>query len=158
MPGTKAHILLIEARFYEDISDELARGATEALTEAGASFDRVAVPGALEIPIVLAMAAQAGLIPFGAPRARYHGAIALGCVIRGETSHYDIVAGESARALLDIASRHAIPLGNGILTVENEAQAWERARVTEGDKGRDAARACLSLVDVFMKCHDFRRK
>jgi 6,7-dimethyl-8-ribityllumazine synthase len=158
MADLKAHIAIIEGRFYEELSDELARGAIAALEEAGASFERFPVPGALEIPQVFGMIAQNGLAPFGAPGWRYHGAIALGCVIRGETSHYDIVANESARCLLDIAVRHAIPLGNGILTVENEAQAWERASVAEGNKGRDAARACLSLVDVFMKCHDFRQR
>jgi 6,7-dimethyl-8-ribityllumazine synthase len=133
MPDTGPAILLIEGRFYEDISEELARGAIGALEEAGASFDRIGVPGALEIPQVLGYVAHAGLAPFGAQRWRYHGVIALGCVIRGETSHYDIVAGESARSLLSIATRHAIPLGNGILTVENEAQAWERASVDSGN-------------------------
>jgi 6,7-dimethyl-8-ribityllumazine synthase len=156
MPDNGPAILLIEGRFYEDLSDELARGAIDALEEAGASHDRIVVPGALEIPQVFGYVARAGLAPFGAERWRYHGVIALGCIIRGETSHYDIVAGESARSLLDIATRHAIPLGNGILTVENEAQAWERASVSDGNKGRDAARACLRLVDVFMKCHGFR--
>jgi 6,7-dimethyl-8-ribityllumazine synthase len=154
----KPHIAIIEGRFYEALSDELARGAIAALHEAGATFERYPVPGALEIPQVFGLLATCGLAPFGAPHWRYHGAIALGCVIRGETSHYDIVAGESARFLLDIATRHGIPLGNGILTVENEAQAWERASVEDGNKGRDAARACLSLVDVVMKCHDFRQK
>lgn len=156
MPDAGPVILLIEGRFYEDLSDELARGAIEALEEAGASHERIALPGALEIPQAFAYVARAGLAPFGAERWRYHGVIALGCVIRGETSHYDIVANESARSLLGIATRHAIPLGNGILTVENEAQAWERASVSAGNKGRDAARACLRLVDVFMKCHGFR--
>jgi 6,7-dimethyl-8-ribityllumazine synthase len=156
MPDAGPVILLIEGRFYEDIADELARGAIEALEEAGASHERIALPGALEIPQAFAYVARAGLAPFGAERWRYHGVVALGCVIRGETSHYDIVANESARSLLGIATRHAIPLGNGILTVENEAQAWERASVSDGNKGRDAARACLRLVDVFMKCHGFR--
>lgn len=158
MAAIQAHIAIIEGRFYEDISDELAGGAIAALEEAGASFERFPVPGALEIPQVFGMIAHKGLAPFGGPDWRYHGAIALGCVIRGETSHYDIVADQSARSLLDIATRFAIPLGNGILTVENEAQAWERASVAEGNKGRDAARACLSLLDVFMKCHDFRQR
>ena len=151
-----AHILMIEGRFYEDLSNELASGAIAALEEAGATYERIGVPGALEIPQVFAYLASAKLAPFGAERFRFHGALALGCVIRGETSHYDIVANESARSLLEIATRHAIPLGNGILTVENEAQAWERASVAEGNKGRDAAQACLRLVDVFMKCHDFQ--
>ncbi len=97
-------VLVIEGRFYEDISAELAKGALAALEEAGASVQRVAVPGALEIPQALAFAVRAGLTPFGATRWRYHGAVALGCVIRGETSHYDIVAGESARALMTIAT------------------------------------------------------
>jgi 6,7-dimethyl-8-ribityllumazine synthase len=158
MPDSKPHILLIEGRFYEEISNELASGATAALEEAGATFERIAVPGALEIPQVFGYLAHAGLAPFGAKAWRFHGAVALGCVIRGETSHYDIVANESARWLLDIATRHAIPLGNGILTVENEAQAWERAAVDEGNKGRDAAQACLRLVDVFMKCHGFTER
>jgi 6,7-dimethyl-8-ribityllumazine synthase len=158
MPDSKPHILLIEAPFYEEISAELAKGAIAALEEAGATYERMVVPGALEIPQVLAFAALAGIIPYGAERWRFHGAIALGCVIRGETSHYDIVAGESARALMDIATRYAIPLGNGILTVENEAQAMERALVSDGNKGRDAARACLRLVDMFMKCHGFKER
>ncbi len=158
MPDLKPLILLIEGRFYEDISDELASGAIAAIEEAGALHERIAVPGALEIPQVLGFVARAGLTPFGAERWRFHGVVALGCVIRGETSHYDIVANESARALLDIATRYVIPLGNGILTVENEAQAWERASVSDGNKGRDAARACLRLVDVFMKCHGFRER
>jgi 6,7-dimethyl-8-ribityllumazine synthase len=158
MPAIKTHVAIIEGRFYEDISNELASGAISALEEAGASFERFPVPGALEIPQVFGLLAGAGLAPYGAPNWRFHGAIALGCVIRGETSHYDIVANESARSLLDIATRNGIPLGNGILTVENEAQAWERASVADGNKGRDAARACLSLVDVFMKCHDFRQR
>ena len=158
MSDVKPSILLIEGRFYEDISDELASGAIAALEDVGATHERIAVPGALEIPQVFGYVAKAGLAPFGAERWRFHGVVALGCVIRGETSHYDIVAGESARALLDIATRHAIPLGNGILTVETEAQAWERAAVADGNKGRDAARACLRLVDVFMKCHGFRER
>lgn len=156
MTQAKPVILLIEARYYEDISEELAKGAIAALEKAGAAFERVSVPGALEIPQALAIAARAGLIPFGAERWRYHGAVALGCVIRGETSHYDIVAEESARLLLDIATRNGIPIGNGILTVENEGQALKRAAIDGGDKGGDAARACLRLLDVFMECHGFR--
>ncbi len=149
-------VLIIEGRFYEDIADELAKGAIAALEQAGASYQRIAVPGALEIPQTLAFAVGAGLIPFGASRWRYHGAIALGCVIRGETSHYDIVAGESARALSSIATQSGVPVGNGVLTVENGSQAWKRASVSEGNKGAYAARACLRLIDVFMECHGFR--
>lgn len=157
MAKTTPHIAIIEGRFYQELSDELAAGAIAALEEAGATYERIAVPGALEIPQVFAWLATARLAPFGAQNFRFHGAIALGCVIRGETSHYDIVANESARSLLETATRHAIPLGNGILTVENEAQAWERASVADGNKGRDAAQACLRLVDVFMECHDFQK-
>ena len=148
-------VLVIEGRFYEDISAELAKGALAALEEAGASVQRVRVPGALEIPQALAFAVRAGLTPFGATRWRYHGAVALGCVIRGETSHYDIVAGQSARALMTIATTIGVPVGNGILTVENQSQAWERASITKGNKGADAARACLRLIDVFMESHGF---
>ena len=158
MADIKPHILLIDGHFYEETSDQLVAGATAALEEAGATFERITVPGALEIPQVFAYLAHSGLAPFGAKSWLFHGAVALGCVIRGETSHYDIVANESARSLLDIATRHAIPLGNGILTVENEVQAWERAAVDEGNKGRDAAQACLRLVDVFMKCHGFTER
>jgi 6,7-dimethyl-8-ribityllumazine synthase len=156
MASFSPSVLIIEARFYPELSDELAKGAIAALEAANASFHRIAVPGALEIPQALAFAVRAGLTPFGATRWRYHGAVALGCVIRGETSHYDIVANESARSLLSIATASGVPLGNGILTVENEAQAWERASVTDGNKGADAARACLRLIDVFMECHGFR--
>jgi 6,7-dimethyl-8-ribityllumazine synthase len=156
MASFRPSVLIIEARFYPELSDELAKGVIAALEEANADFHRIAVPGALEIPQALAFAVRAGLAPFGATRWRYHGAVALGCVIRGETSHYDIVANESARSLLSIATASGVPLGNGILTVENEAQAWERASVTDGNKGADAGRACLRLIDVFMECHGFR--
>ena len=149
-------VLLIEGRFYQDISDELAKGALAELETVNASVHRIAVPGALEIPQALAFAVRAGLAPFGATRWRYHGAVVLGCVIRGDTSHYDIVANESARSLLGIATASGVPLGNGILAVENTSQAWERASIIDGNKGADAARACLRLIDVFMECHGFQ--
>jgi 6,7-dimethyl-8-ribityllumazine synthase len=156
MPDFSPAVLIIEGRFYDDISDELAQGAISALEAAGASYRRIAVPGALEIPQVLGFAIRAGLTPFGAARWRYHGAIALGCVIRGETSHYEIVANESARALLSLATQSGVPVANGILTVENRSQAWERAATAKGNKGASAARACLRLINVFMDCHGFR--
>jgi 6,7-dimethyl-8-ribityllumazine synthase len=156
MSNFRPSVLIIEARFYPAISDELAKGALAALDEAGADYHRIAVPGALEIPQALAFAISAGLLPFGATRWRYHGAVALGCVIRGETTHYEIVSNESAKALLSIATSSGVPVGNGILTVEDESQAWERASVTDGNKGGDAARACLRLIDVYMECHGFR--
>jgi 6,7-dimethyl-8-ribityllumazine synthase len=158
MPNFRPSVLLIESPYYEYISEQLALGAIAELEEAGATFDRIQVPGALEIPQALAIAVKAGLAPYGAPRWRYHGAVALGCVIRGETSHYDIVAGESARALMDLATTHGVPVGNGILTVETEDQAMERASIEDGNKGGDAVLACLRLIDVFMDCHGLRSK
>ena len=133
------NILIVEAPYYAEIADELARGAIAALEEAGAGFERLEVPGALEIPPVIAMATEAG---------RYDGYVALGCVIRGETSHYDIVAGESARALMDLAVERGQAIGNGILTVDTGEQAMARASVEGKNKGRDAAQACLRLIEV----------
>jgi 6,7-dimethyl-8-ribityllumazine synthase len=142
VPG--ARVLVVEARFYDDIADELLRGATEALRAAGARADVVTVPGALEIAPALALALDAAEAA-GAP---YDAAVALGCVIRGETFHFEIVAGESARALTDLAVARRLPLGNGILTVENEAQAWTRARVSELNKGGGAAEAALAVLRI----------
>jgi 6,7-dimethyl-8-ribityllumazine synthase len=144
----RARILVIEARFYEKISDELVGGAIAELEARGASYDRVAVPGALEIPLVLAQAVSSGIIPMTATAARYNGAIALGCVIRGETSHYDIVCNNANHWLYEIATRHNVPIGNGILTVDTEKQALARARGGREGKGGDAARACLRLVEI----------
>ena len=147
-PRIRGRFLIIEARFNEKIADELVAGATAELEAAGASWDRVAVPGALEIPQVLALAVQNGLLPLSAPSARYCGAIALGCVIRGETYHFEIVSDNANHWLMDVATRHCVPVGNGILTVENEAQAIERATGGRAGKGADAARACLRLVEL----------
>ncbi|MGA7486377.1 MAG: 6,7-dimethyl-8-ribityllumazine synthase [Xanthobacteraceae bacterium] len=137
-----ARILVVEARFYEDIADALLAGATRALDEAGATFDCVIVPGSLEIAPAIAIALDAGERA-GRP---YEGAVALGCVIRGETLHFEIVSQESARALSELAVARRLPIGNGILTVDSDAQAWARARPEEADKGGDAARAALALV------------
>jgi len=137
-----ARILVVEARFYDDIADMLLRGAKRVLRDAGAVFDVVSVPGALEIPAAI-MIAHHGATAREEP---YEGVIALGCVIRGETSHYDIVAGESARAIMDISIALDMPMGNGILTVDTDAQARARARPTGEDKGGGAARAALTLV------------
>jgi 6,7-dimethyl-8-ribityllumazine synthase len=139
-----ARILIVEARFYDDIGDALLAGAVRALTAAGAVFDRITVPGSLEIPAAMAMAIDAADRQ-GCP---YDGAVALGCVIRGDTIHFDIVSMQSARALMDLAVARQLPLGNGILTVDTEAQAWVRARVEDGDKGGDAARAALAMVRI----------
>ncbi len=139
-----SHLLIIEARFYEDLADELVRGAEAALAAAGAGWDRISVPGVLEIPAALAMALEAQ----AAGRVRYDGFVALGCVIRGETTHYDIVATESAREIMRLASENRLALGNGILTVENGGQAWARARRAEKDKGGMAARAALAMIEL----------
>lgn len=133
---TKAHLLIIEARFYADICDELAKGAIAAIERAGATWERVDVPGALEIP---------GAITTAAKTKRFDGFVALGCVLRGETSHYDIVANESARGIMNLTLT-GLAIGNGILTCENEIQAWARARVTEMDKGAGAADAALAMI------------
>ena len=137
-----ARILIVEARYYEDIADMLLRGAKRVLRDAQAAFDVITVPGALEIPGAIVMSLD-GAADREQP---YEGVVALGCVIRGETSHYDIVAGESARALMQFAITSSTPAGNGILTVDTEAQAWARARPEEQDKGGGAARAALALV------------
>jgi 6,7-dimethyl-8-ribityllumazine synthase len=136
------HMLIVESRFYDNISDELLGGATRVLDGAGARYDRVTVPGTLEIPTAIAISMDAAR----RRRAPYDGVVALGCVIRGETHHFEIVANESARALMNLAVKERLPIGNGILTVENEAQAHARARTEEGNKGGEAARAALMLV------------
>ena len=138
-PGERPHLLIVEARFYAEISDMLLTGATRALDEAGATFERVAVPGALEIPAAIRLALASG---------GYDAFVALGCVIRGETSHYDIVAGESARGLMELALHHQALIGNGILTTHSSAQARVRADPDGKDKGGGAARAALALLQV----------
>jgi 6,7-dimethyl-8-ribityllumazine synthase len=151
-PVSGARVLVVEARFYDDLADELLRGAREVLEAARARVDVVTVPGALEIPSALAMALDAAEAA-GAP---YDAAVALGCVIRGETFHFEIVAGESARALMDLAVARRLPLGNGILTVENEAQAWTRARTSELNKGGSAAEAALAVLRVKRRMEEAR--
>jgi 6,7-dimethyl-8-ribityllumazine synthase len=137
--AAQPHLLIVEARFYDEIADLLLAGATRALDAAGAAFERVTVPGALEIPAAIRVALDHG---------RYDGYVALGCVIRGETSHYDIVAGESARGLVDLAVQRGALIGNGILTTDSGAQARVRAAPDGKDKGGDAARAALALVHI----------
>jgi 6,7-dimethyl-8-ribityllumazine synthase len=137
-----ARILVVEARYYDDIADMLLRGARRVLKDAGASHDLVTVPGALEIPAAIMISLHAA----AAAEQPYDGVVALGCVIRGETAHYDIVAGESARAIMDISIALDMPMGNGILTVDTDAQAKARARQTGEDKGGGAVRAALTLV------------
>jgi 6,7-dimethyl-8-ribityllumazine synthase len=143
--GTR--ILLVEARFYNDIADALLAGCAKALDDAHASWDSITVPGSLEIVPAIAIAIEAA----ERQKKPYDGVVALGCVIQGETFHFDIVAMQSARALLDYSVAHRLPAGNGILTVDTEAQAWARARLTEADKGGDAARAALALIELKRK-------
>jgi 6,7-dimethyl-8-ribityllumazine synthase len=138
----RPHLLIIEARFYDGLADALLDGAKAALEAAGAIYDLATVPGALEIPAVISFAldgAEAGGVD-------YDGFVALGTVIRGETHHFDVVANESARALMNLATEESLAIGNGILTTENEDQAWARARRSEGDKGGFAARAALTMI------------
>lgn len=153
--GVRPHILVVEARFYDDIADALYAGAKGVLDEAGVTHERVEVPGAFEIPAVVRMAIKS--MDFFAGRKRFDGYVALGCVIRGETSHYDYVCGESARMLQDLACRHTLALGYGILTCENKEQAWVRAAVDQKNKGGDAAAACLAMLDVKRQFHLFPR-
>ena len=142
MNDSPPNILVVEARFYEELADEMAQGAEAALAASGARFERLAVPGAFEIPGAIAQAARAG------GTAGFDGYVALGCVIRGETTHYDYVCGESARALMDLSTRYSLALGYGILTCENCDQAWARAAVDKGNKGAAAATACLNMLGV----------
>jgi 6,7-dimethyl-8-ribityllumazine synthase len=144
--GDSARVLIIEASYYPKIAEELGTGASAVLDEQGVGYDWIPVPGALEIPQALNHAATAGLFT-GATKV-YSGAILLGCVIRGETSHYDIVCNNANHWLMETAIRHNIPVGNGILTVDTEAQALARARGGASGKGGDAARACLRLIRI----------
>ena len=140
-PLKGVRILIVESDYYQDVADTLLAGAKRALDAARAAYDVVTVQGALEVPqaIVIALDAARGA-------KAYHGVVALGCVIRGETSHYDIVAGDSARALMDFSVAHRFPVGNGMLTVDTDAQAQRRADTSKDDKGGGAARAVLSLI------------
>jgi 6,7-dimethyl-8-ribityllumazine synthase len=135
-------VLVVEARFYDDLADALLDGAVDVLRAQGVQYDVVSVPGALEVPPAIALAEEAGRYPT-APR--YDGYVALGCVIRGETYHFEIVSDQSAAGLMQLGLK-GLAIGNGILTTEDEDQAWARARRSEGDKGGGAARACLDLI------------
>ncbi|PCI50493.1 MAG: 6,7-dimethyl-8-ribityllumazine synthase [Alphaproteobacteria bacterium] len=135
------HLLIIESPYYQDITNELVKGAVAALDKAGATYDRISVPGAFEIPAAIRFAADGTGVSYG-------GYIALGCVIRGETSHYDYVCGESARGLQDLAIRDRLAIGYGILTVDNRDQAWARADVTSGNKGGYVAETALRMIEL----------
>lgn len=145
----KPHVMIVEARFYEDIADELVNGAMAALDEVGATYERFAVPGAFEIPGAIRL----GMEAVRDERPRFDGYVALGCVIRGETTHYDYVCGQSARGLQELAVNYKLAIGYGVLTVENRDQAMERAAVERGNKGRAAVEACLAMVSLARELH-----
>ncbi len=131
-----SHVLIVEARFYDDLADALLDGARTALEAAGATHETVTVPGALEIPAAISLAADSG---------RFDGFVALGVIIRGETYHFEVVSNESARGVMAL-TLDGLAIGNGILTCENDGQAWARAKRSEKDKGGDAARAALAMM------------
>jgi len=136
------HILIINSQFYPEIASELSKGATSALKAAGASYDEINVNGAFEVPAA---------IKFANASKKYHGFVTLGCVIRGETSHYDYICGESARGLMDLAIQYDLAIGYGILTVETMEQAIIRASLKEGNKGGGAANTCLEMLALKQK-------
>src|SRR6202021_2362646 len=141
---SRARALIVEARFYDDIQDALLEGAVAELKAAGVTYEVVTVPGALEIPAAIAIALDAAE-SHGRP---YDAVIALGCVVRGDTIHFEIVSMESSRALMDLAVARRMPLGNGIITVNPDAQAWARARAGALNTGGDAARAALAMLRI----------
>ena len=148
-PVTSGHYLIVQAVFYSELAAAQKQGAVTELETAGASYDVISVPGALEIPAAIAMAAV--------NPCPYDGFIALGCVIRGETTHYETVCKESSRGLMDLAIQRNLAIGNGILTVENSEQAWERADMKRKDKGGDAARAALAMAAVAKRYAEDRK-
>ncbi len=139
-------VLIVEARFYEDIADELVRGAAQVFEAAGVTWERMAVPGSFEVPTAVHFAIRA--MQRDPINYHYDGFIAFGCVIRGETSHYDYICLESARGVQELALRYDVAIGYGILTVENREQAWERAAIERRNKGADVARACLRMIEL----------
>ena len=144
MAEKKPHIMIVEAPFYKDISAELMKGALIVLNAKGASFERFEVPGALEIPAAISYGIK--MKQYAPARRRFDGFVALGCVIKGDTYHFEVVANESSRALTDLTSTYALALGNGILTTYTEEQAWHRASITGENKGGAAAQACLDMI------------
>jgi len=140
-----ARVLLLEAPYYAEIVEALAKGALSVIAAAGATAERLSVPGALELPQALSALIAADRIGRGASARAYDGVAVLGCVIRGETAHYDVVVENANHFLMQLAITYGVPLGNALLTVDTEAQAWARA---EADKGGDAARACLRLIEL----------
>ena len=144
--ATSPRVLIVEANFYEDITEGLAQGAIQVLDAAGVPYQRVTVPGAFEVPAVIGFAVRAAEArPIEEP---FSGYIALGCVIRGETDHYDHICRETSRALMELSVNHGVALGFGILTCENKEQAWARADVNQKNKGADVAEACLRMMEL----------
>mgnify|MGYP003351266561 CR=1 FL=1 len=144
-----AHILIVEARFYEGIADDMVAGAVAVLEAHGCTYERVAVPGALEIPQVLTAALQLGRFEAEDESATpFDGVVAIGCVVRGETYHFEIVCDNANHWLMEVASLEGVPVGNAILTVDTIQQAEERAKGGAAGKGGDAARACLRLIEI----------
>ena len=155
MPNPASHIMIVEGRFYEDIQDELLLGATAVLDAQKVTFETYTVPGAFEIPAAICYAARS-LEHFSGHR-RFDGFIALGCVIRGETTHYDHICEEVSRGLMDLTTRYALALGFGLLTCENREQAMERAAVNRGNKGSHAAQTCLKMIEHKHQFHHYPR-
>lgn len=147
---TSGHYLIVQADFYTELAAAQKQGAIAALETEGGSYEVISVPGALEIPAAIALAAAQNPCP-------YDGFIALGCVIRGETTHYETVCTQSSRGLMDLAIQQHLAIGNGILTVENSEQAWERADINRKDKGGDAARAAMAMSAVAARYAEGRK-
>jgi 6,7-dimethyl-8-ribityllumazine synthase len=150
------HVMIVEARFYEDIADLLVEGAVAELEKQGATCERFSVPGSLEIPAAIQYAVRG--LDFFTARRRFDAYVALGCVIRGETAHYDIVCRESARGLMDLTLKHTLSVGNGILTCENRDQALERARPEGRNWGGKAAGAALRMLEIKSRFRIYPRK
>ena len=144
MSETNPRVLIVESRYYDEIAAELLAGADNALVAAGVTYERVEVPGAFEIPAAIKFAVEAE----GGENGPFDGYVGLGCVIRGETTHYDYVCQESARGLQCLALQHAIAIGYGVLTTENRDQAWVRADRKQGNKGGTVANACLAMINL----------
>ena len=146
-----SRVLIVEARFYPDITDELANGAVAVLDAAGVSHDRIEVPGTFEVPAVIRYAIHS--MEFQAGSNDYNGFVALGCVIRGETDHYDHICRETSRALMDLTLTHSLALGFGILTCDTQEQAFSRAAIDQKNKGGVAAQACLRMMEIKNHLH-----
>ncbi|SDF78064.1 6,7-dimethyl-8-ribityllumazine synthase [Limimonas halophila] len=152
---TAPHILIAEARYYEDVGEHLLQGAIDTIERAGATWEHVRVPGAFELPAAVQIAVRS--LDFYALRRRADGYVTLGCVIRGATSHYDHVCEQTTRKLQDLACHYTLALGYGLLTCENHEQALERARTDRRNKGGEAAQACLDMIELKRAYHLYPR-